>query len=287
MKLLLKIVWCILFLYIMFIVVSRVLIDNWITNAQSEIVEILKPWKAIEMCTGNDSIRVYIQKNPHNLWDIWSAYYNLNYIKSSSMYCDIFPKEITENKWFNFILMWINKRKEFMKAVKEYSEKLWLEKNLVLSAILSEQVRISVKWARWKLKDIITNSTPTLFRSYNISLGIGWIKTNTARQVAKDAWFDLLYTDEELAKKLSDDDYFNWKIATYLVYNIIKRWKDAWYDISNNPWVVGTLYNMWNNKNKIPNPKPKIGWSIIDISWYKYSYGEISLWLYRMLNIYF
>lgn len=74
-------------------------------------------------------------------------------------------------------------------------------------------------------------------------------------------------------------------MATLLVRNIITRRQLSWYDISKEAGIVWTLYNMWNNIKKEPNANPKIGWAIIEIEWQKFTYWEISLWVYNHFTI--
>ena len=145
---------------------------------------------------------------------------------------------------------------------------------------------------RGELKDILLHSTPTLFRSYDVSLGIGGIKLSTARRIAKDAklygYGDIFgsYDDTTLTTMLTTDDYRQGIYPSYLVKNIITRWQLSGYDISHNPGVVGTLYNMGNITVKAPHDTPQIGGSVIPIGQHKYVYGGISMGLYRYLKIY-
>jgi hypothetical protein len=195
------------------------------------------------------------------------------------------PEETMNSLCVQFIIKWIDHKKWFYDSVIENSNKLWLDYRLVLSAILWEQIRISCKWVRWDLKNIIINWTPKLLRSYNVSVGIAWIKLNTAFRVKQDAkkyWyeFDDIITEE----RLTTNDVLSAKVATYLVKNIITRWQLSGYDISNEAWIVGTLYNMWNAPKKNPHKDPEIGWAIININWHKYAYGEISLGIFNYLT---
>jgi hypothetical protein len=95
-----------------------------------------------------------------------------------------------------------------------------------------------------------------------------------------------LQDDQITEQSLEYDDDFNAKYATYLVKTILTRREQADIDISNNPGVVCTLYNMGNHPNKQPHANPKIGGSVIWIDDHKYVYGGISLAMYRYLKIY-
>jgi len=240
---------CILFiLYCWFIISMNFLANNWFTNAESEEIEITE-----------EEIQDYQ-----------------------------LPQEVLSMQCVQFILNWIENRKLFNDTLKTYSEKLWLDYYTVISAILWEQLRISCKWYRGELKDIIVKWTPTLFRSYDISVWIAWLKLWTANKIKRDA-IEYWYGDELKKYALTEnliatDDELSAKLAAYLVKNIIYRRELSWYDISNDVWVIGTLYNMWNPKEKAPHENPQIGWSIIDINGYKFAYWELSLWVYNYLK---
>lgn len=199
------------------------------------------------------------------------------------------PEETINEQCVQFILNGIEKRKTFYNSVKINSNDLWIDYRLVLSSILWEQIRISCKWVRWKLKNIILNWTPTLFRSYDVSVWVAWIKVSTALQIKKDAiqyWYwdkikNIIITEEKITK----DDDLSWLLATLLVRNIITRRQLSWYDISKEAGIIWTLYNMWNNIKKQPNANPKIWWAIITIWDRKFVYWEISLWLYNHFTI--
>ena len=131
-------------------------------------------------------------------------------------------------------------------------------------------------------------------RSYNVSLGIGGIKYTTAVKIRKDAmeyWWDYYENDAYKIKNdiitsswLADNDTFNAKYATFLVSNILMRWKREWIDISNNPWVICTLYNLGNPTKKQPHENPQVWGAVIPIGKGKYTYGEIAVWIYQYLQ---
>ncbi len=226
----------------------NLLANNWYTNAESSVVEIAEE---------------EIEK------------YEL-------------PEDVLNAQCVQFILNGIENRKVFNDTLKEYSEKLWIDYYIVISSILWEQLRISCKWYRGELKDIIVSGTPTLFRSYDISVWIAGLKLGTANKIKKDAiayWYwDELKNVGLSEEVISTNDALSAKLAVYLVKNIIHRWELSGYDISMDAWVVWTLYNMWNRDDKVPHDNPQIWWSIIDINWQKFTYWELSLWVYNYLT---
>ena len=253
-----KIIIIVVVLFILYVIWTQVvwlLIDKWVTNSKSD-----------------ESI-----------------------IKANEIY--LLPKDVLENKWVQFTLSGMNTRKVFVDTVKTVSSELRLDSDLVMACVMAEQIRISTKGVRWNLKWLILNSTPKLLRSYNVSLGIGWIKLDTAYRIRKDA-IEYAYSKwpiDNMAKvrlrdiittsSLSDNDRINAIYATFLVKNIITRWKLSWYDISNKPGVVCTLYNMWNDEDKVPHKDPKVWWAIIPINWNNYTYWAIWMGIYYHLKL--
>jgi len=198
---------------------------------------------------------------------------------------------VWEDKAFKFIADWIYHRKQFIDEIRFYSEKLEIDPNLVIACVLGEQVRIAVQ-GRAKLKQALM-WTPMLLRSSQVSLWLWWIKVNTSKKIARDAifnWYgyhmqnDIYMKDYEIREALINDDKFNAKYSTYLVKNILVRRENDWYDISNNPWVVGTLYNMWNNVKKIPHKDPQIWGTVMVISWKQYTYWDVVAWMFYHLS---
>lgn len=113
-----------------------------------------------------------------------------------------------------FILNGIDKRKVVIDTIKKESEKLGIDYTVVISSLLGEQIRIACSGFRGSLKEILLNSTPTLLRSYNISLGIGGIKRTAAIKIQKDAKkygygqvFGSGVSGSGLEERLTDSDY--------------------------------------------------------------------------------
>ena len=114
--------WLMFIFYIIWIFIINMMIDKWVTNSKSE-----------EIVMTQEEEKVYY-----------------------------LPEDTINSTCVQFILKGITKRKVFYSTVLEQSKKLGLDSNIVLSAILGEQIRISCKWVRGSLKDIILNGTPTL-----------------------------------------------------------------------------------------------------------------------------
>lgn len=287
---------CIGVLYIIWVLILKYSINHWYTNTESEISNIETTW-CPDIPAGNRQVYKYLKEHPEDTEQVCSAYWYINQdIKRNFVVAndEWFPKEVSENKWFKFIMSGIYKRKTYMDSLTKRSRTFWIDPDLVLSALLPEQIRIACRWTRDSVKKAIISSTPTLFRSYDISLWIGGIKVTTANKIKKDAitFWNKDYVGDDIitADKLIKDDWFNAKYAVFLVSNILNRWmredSDVKIDLSKNPWVIATLYNMWNPEDKPPHKDPQIGWALIRVGNRSYSYWGLGMAIYWYLKIF-
>ena len=286
MKKIFKAILLLVAVYIWMQITMNVAINNWLTNAKSEEIHIIKS-KEIVIPSEMWEVHKYISENPSVAYDINDTYIYLHWTWDNWTWR--FTEGMMDNAWFRFTIAGVYQRKSFVNSIDYRSKQLWIDKDLVMWCVLWEQLRISTKWARGNLKAIVNWMTPRLLRSYNTSLGIGGIKLTTANQIKKDAikygYLDLR-NDVITSSWLADNDAFNAKYATFLVYNIINRRAKEWVDISNNPGVVCTLYNMWNDPKKEPHQNPLIGWAVIRVWNKNFVYGWLAQWAYRYLKIY-
>lgn len=259
-------------------------IDHGYTNAKSEET-ILKKWHTSTIPLEMKEIHDYIKKNPADEQAIEDAYYYMHWSWNN---WKRFPDNLINDKWFMFIVDGYKQRAWIYNNIVQASELLDIDYKLVLSSIMGEQVRIASKGVRWDLKSTITTMSPRFLVSYNISLWVGWIKQSTAQSIEHDAkkyWYgDIQRNPSE--KALTTSDYYQAIYPTYLVKNILTRREKAGFDISHNPWVVGTIYNIGNNTNKKPHATPQIWGAIINIWWTQHTYWAISMMIYRYLKIY-
>jgi hypothetical protein len=278
------VVWIPLLILILMIWLSYS-IDKWYTNANSEVT-VIQTWISSEIPESMRQVHKYLSEHPQDSEWIIEAYKYMHWTWNN--WKEWFPKHLLNDKWFMFVVNWYKERKEIYETIIKISNYLQIEPELVLSSLMWEQVRILTKWARWNLKWIVTNMSPRFLVSYNTSLWIGWIKQTTAYEIEKDAkkyWYGKI-TRSPTEESLTKSNYYQALYPTYLVKNILTRWSMEWYDISKKPWVVWTLYNMGNNKNKIPHENPQIWWAVIKAWWKEYSYGWISMVIYWYLKIY-
>lgn len=280
----------ILVLRLLWIFVIGYLINNGFANADSDI----ESWFVCDTIpSSNRQVHKYLSEHPENTEDICEAYTYLNGTDSENP--NWFPKN---NWWLDFVIQGIDTRKIFIDTITNASDELRIDPDITLACVLAEQIRIANKWARDKLKWLIMHSTPKLLRSYNVSLGIWWIKLTTAFRTRDEAlknayrkWpidnmAKVWLRDAITTSGLADNDELNATYATFLVKNIITRRQNEWVDIDNNPWVICTLYNFGNDPRKKPHKDPQIWGSIINIWGKDFTYWWLAMWAYRYLKVF-
>lgn len=281
-----KILFSILILVILYFVWTQfvnIAISKWWTNSSSSEIELTKSYEN-DIPSELWQVHKYLLEHKEHIDEVVSIY---TYLQWSDHNGKWFPYN---NWWLDFVIEWMDNRPSFSNSIIKYSTLLWLDKDLVMWCVMAEQIRIANKGARWSLKHIVMWMTPRPLRSNNVSLGIGWIKLETAYQIKKDAdkyWYGTwLYWSEITTETLTNNDAINAKYAVYLVKNILTRWQLSWYDISDKPGVVWTIYNIGNRKDKIPNANPKIWWAVINIWWRDFVYGWLAEWVYWYRKIF-
>jgi len=214
---------------------------------------------------------------------------SLRFNKNLSWY----PKDFTDDVNFKYMIEWVKNDTTSVKYAKKISKALWIDYRLVMSAILTEQVRYAMT-ERGEMKKFL-QKTPVLLYLTRFSYWIWWIKSFTAEKVRNDAiaywyWKDLekhIYISWETAwKNILINKYYQVAYPAYLIKNIITRWKKAGYNIENNPGVIITLYNFWNIEGKKPHGLPKVGWSDISIKSKSYNFGWLGESFYWWMKIY-
>lgn len=204
-----------------------------------------------------------------------------------------FPKDLTDDKNFSFMIDWIKNDKRTVANAKEIGTRIGVDYRLVLSSILTEQVRYALT-ERGEMKKFL-QKTPMLLYLTQFSYWVGWVKSFTAEKIRDDAstywyWKELSVhkdTSGETAwKSVLIDKYWQVAYPSYLIKNIITRWSKAGFDISWNPGVIITLYNFWNVAKKEPNKNPKVGWADISVKWQTYNFWGLGEWFFWWMKIY-
>lgn len=192
------------------------------------------------------------------------------------------------DEWFQFMLKWFTDDKK--ETIRTITAQIGLEdSDLVLAWILTEQTRYAFT-NRGYVKEFM-KGVPILFSMTQFSYWVGWIKEQTGLQIEKEAnkyWYwplVLKYDSKTTIKQRLTDSYYEYVYPALLIQNILTRWNNAWYDISNKIWVIWTLYNFGNDASKVPHWNPQVWWAVINIDWTNYSFWGLYNSLYWYLKL--
>lgn len=228
---------------------------------------------------------------------------------------------LIKDKRFKYIL---NKMysKNYYKYIKNASKLTGIDEKLIISAISVEQLRF-LTTDRGYAKNLIKNNK-YLTNFTQFSYWLWWIKLNTfiqinnqlklnnnhlyqnifkqyndeAYKIPKEEnllWKEITggtdnvnkkkeYDDEKIKKILEDKNTWTLYVG-WLIYNILEKRRKAWVSINNKPWVIITLYNMWNIKT--PHANPDVWWSLIKIkNWENLYFWEIWLIYFNYIKYY-
>ncbi|MEI8067917.1 MAG: hypothetical protein WCG91_03150 [Candidatus Shapirobacteria bacterium] len=171
-----------------------------------------------------------------------------------------------------------------------------IEPRLIVSNLMVEQLRIF--YSQRELYKKYFEPLKILSNSNKISLGVMAIKEQTAMDVEKHlkdknspyylgAEYEnmLDYPSQEnlggqrYARLTENSHYYNYLYGALYLKQMMKQWKDAGYDISSRPEIVGTLFNVGFPQSK-PNANPKIGGSTVKIDKTEYSFGRLAYEFY-------
>ncbi len=181
----------------------------------------------------------------------------------------------------------------YKKYIDECSKMFGYNKNLLIWSITAEQMR----WfytERGQLKSILQKADLLVINN-KFSFGIWWVKINTAQNIEKDLQsynadlYSKIFSKDtnDIHTRLTQTDDFQIYYPWALVYNILTRRKLKWMDISDNPWVVATLYNFGNLETKEPHDKPGIWWAVLDINWVNYTFGGLGMMVFYIMEFYY
>lgn len=127
------------------------------------------------------------------------------------------------------------------------------------------------------------------------SLGVSGIKQETAQAIEQhatnqdsplypgDGYTSLIaYNDADdrdatLFNRLTDehDHYYSYLYTALFIKEIEAQWERAGYDISNQPAIIATLFNIGFDESQ-PKPNPQIGGAPITVGGTTYSFGELA-----------
>lgn len=181
--------------------------------------------------------------------------------------------------------------------IERVSKETGVSRRMIAAVVIPEQIRFFTSnrevFKRWFEPMKILGSLS------QFSLGVSGIKQETAVQIETYAhdttsplypgagMSDLIaYTTDgdharELYNRLTDDKdhYYSYLYTALYIKEIQAQWRNAGYDISENPEVIVTLFNIGFNKSN-PNPHPVAGGAEIELGGKTYTYGELGAYFY-------
>lgn len=219
---------------------------------------------------------------------ISNNYKNVLY-KKKALYLDFFQTPEFAYLIDRFV---IDKDSFYRNNLDSVSSIFWISKNLIRSAILSEQVRGFFTY-RWYVKDIIKSNKLLMVMS-QFSYGIWWIKESTAVEIEKfisdsypEIYKQYFWSWDSRIGRLTKSDFHQILYVGWLLRSILDKRQKGWFDISNQYWIVITLYNYWNPLDKVPHANPMIWGAVLNIDNKEYSFGALWMILYYYLEIYY
>jgi len=127
------------------------------------------------------------------------------------------------------------------------------------------------------------------------SLGVSGIKQDTAKTIEQNAtsphspfysgvaiapllsYDDGVNRDVELFNRLTNekDHYYSYLYTAIFIKQIMLQWERSGYDISNEPAIIATIFNLGFEKS-VPKANPQIGGARITVGGTEYTFGRLS-----------
>lgn len=171
-----------------------------------------------------------------------------------------------------------------------------IDPRLIVSDLIVEQLRIY--YSARELYEKYFEPLKILSNMNKISLGVMGIKEATAIEIEnhlKDRnspfylgqeYENILDYGDDQNKNVqrydrltNNNHYYSYLYAGLYLKQMMTQWKNAGFDISTRPEVIGTLFNVGFPQSK-PNANPKVGGSKIQIGETQYSFGRLSYEFY-------
>lgn len=168
---------------------------------------------------------------------------------------------------------------------------------LIMSTVAPEQIRFFTS-DREKFKSVF-EPLKILVSLSKFSLGVSGIKEDTANQIEQyandpsspfypgpDAAALIAYDpgashDTELYNRLTDehDHYYSYLYTALFIKEIENQWFAAGFDISTEPGIIATLFNL-GFKESAPHPEPQVAGAAITLGDRTYTYGQLGQLIY-------
>ena len=178
-------------------------------------------------------------------------------------------------------------------VIKRVSEETGIPKRMIAAVVIPEQARFFT--ANREIFKKYFEPMKILGSMSQFSLGVSGIKEKTALEIEvnlanKDSDFypgeglDKLIAyepnanrEKELFNRLTDpkDHYYSYLYTALYIREVESQWKSAGFDISKNPEIAATLFNIGFDNSK-PNTTPAVGGTAINLGGKTYLYGELS-----------
>ncbi len=176
-------------------------------------------------------------------------------------------------------------------VIRDVATKTQLPPRLIAAVVVPEQLRFFTS-ERESFKQFF-EPLKVLGAMTKFSLGVSGVKVDTARRIEQSACdpnsefypgpgFCVMLSypgssdDNALYARLTDqrNHYYSFLYTAIYLKEVQAQWQRLGYDISGQPGVNATLFNIGFNDSH-PKPDPQLGGSTVTLNGVKYSFGEL------------
>jgi len=224
----------------------------------------------------------------------------------ASVFPDISFNWIDTSEWQTLTIGLTKDRESIRKAANDAS----ISPRLLVAVVIAEQLRFFTA-DRENYKKVF-EPLKILGTLSQFSLGVSGVKPETGKMIEdnlKNPNSPFYITKEyerlldynqngtvagtstkDLYSRLTDqhNHYYSYLYTALFIKEVESQWKRAGYDISNNPEIISTIFNLGFDKS-IPKENPEVAGSIINIGGEKISFGRLSYEFYysgEMLDVF-
>lgn len=181
--------------------------------------------------------------------------------------------------------------------IQTVSKETGVSSRMIASVVIPEQIRFFT--AEREVFKRYFEPLKILGSLSQFSLGVSGIKQETANTIEENAASSsspfypgtemntlIAYSknsdhDTELYNRLTDpkDHYYSYLYTALYIKEITNQWQKAGFDISKNPGVVATLFNIGFQASH-PNAAPTVAGAAIEVGGKTYAFGELGALFY-------
>jgi len=153
-----------------------------------------------------------------------------------------------------------------------YSDRAWFEKMISPAKVLASMTKFS--WGVLGIKEDTAAAVETNLKNKNSVFYPGPEYENMLN-------FNTTGISQERFKRITNyrDHYYGYLYAALFNKEVIAQWQKSGVDISNNPGVLATLYNI-GFVHSVPKVDPQMGGAELNISGNRYSFGRLAYEFY-------